>query len=347
MMEMTAGAQMEKETKAAEEAAVVVENLVKRYRVRKKDGWKTRRETITAVNGLSLAIKKGEIYGLIGPNGAGKTTTLKILSTLVLPDGGTCTVLGKDVVREAAAVRKIIGVSVGEFTRALYWRLTGLENLVFFAKLRGIKNPKERAEELIHLMGLEEWKNERVMKYSTGMKHKLSIAAALIHDPPILFLDEPLTGIDPVTAYQIKRFIKEHLSDRTIIWTSHNLYEIEEMCDRIGLLRRGRLVLEGPPEELKRNHWDYEKLVIVTPHREVFLEIDGARPVKNGVVIETRDMKKTLVHVGEILQRGVDVAEIHTVRPTLEEVFMKHVEEEKRGRKIEEEKEDLSGREKI
>ncbi len=317
---------MEAEIDSGSQDAIVMRNLVKKYRVKKRDNQSKKRE-ITALDQLSLSIRRGEIYGLIGQNGAGKTTTLKILSGLILPDKGECTVLGHDVVKEVGTVRKEIGVSVGEFTRALYWRLSGLENLLFFAKLRGIKKPKRRAMELVRLMDLEKWKDEKVMRYSTGMKHKLSIAIALLHNPPVLFLDEPLTGIDPVSAHQIKKFIREELSDKTIIWTSHNLFEIEEMCNRIGLLKRGKLILEGKAEDLKKAYWNYEKLIIKTSTPESFLELDGSSRTSTGVLIETNNLNKTMKHLGGILAHGAEVEEISTIRPTLEDIFMHEIEE--------------------
>ena len=321
---------MEREIHSENQDAIVIRNLMKKYMVRKGDK-KGKKMGITVVNQLSLSIRRGEIYGLIGPNGAGKTTTLKVLSGLILPDGGECTILGHDVVKEVATVRKEIGVSVGEFTRALYWRLSGLENLLFFARLRGIKKPRERAMDLITLMGLEEWKDEKVMRYSAGMKHKLSIAISLLHNPPVLLLDEPLTGIDPVSAHQIKKFIREELSDKTIIWTSHNLFEIEEMCDRIGIMKGGKLILEGKPEDLKNNYWDYDKLIIKTPTPEYFIELEGSKETPTGILMETKNLSETLKNIVRILADGAEVEEISTVRPTLEDIFMHEIGGENAG----------------
>jgi len=215
---------------------IEAKNLTKIYRRKKKE--------LKAIDKLSFNVRKGEIFGIIGPTGAGKTTTVKILSTLILPDEGNAYINGYDVVKDADRVKKIIGVVAGEFTRALYWRLTGRGNLEFFAKMRGLRNINERIDYLLELFNLKDYENELLMRYSTGMKHKLALAVALLHDPPILFLDEPLTGIDPLTAYEIKELIRREFKDKTIIWTSHNLYEIEEMCHRILLLNKGKKLLK-------------------------------------------------------------------------------------------------------
>lgn len=301
---------------------IVAEKLTKRFWKRGKT--RRKRGLITAVDKISFEIKKGEIFGLIGPNGAGKTTTIKMLSTLILPDEGRATINGYDVVREPGKVKTRIGVLAGEFTRALYWRLSGKRNLEFFAKLRNIWNAHERIEELLSLFGLKKWENELIMRYSTGMKHKLALAIALLSDPPILILDEPLTGIDPLTAYDIKKLIKETFRDKTIVWTSHNLYEIEEMCDRLALINNGKIILEGSPAELKRDYWDYGKIVIVSSSPEAFSAL-GEREGES-VIIKTKNTTKTFSEVLELTrEKNVEIKEIKTLRPTLEEIFIRCV----------------------
>ncbi|MDI6917121.1 MAG: ABC transporter ATP-binding protein [Thermoplasmatales archaeon] len=300
---------------------IVINNLTKTFT--RKNKKEKKKEKIVAVDHINLKINKGEIFGLIGPNGAGKTTTIKMLSTLILPDEGSMSVNGFDVVKDAEKVRNNLGVLAGEFTRALYWRLSGKQNLKFFANLRNMWDADERIDELIELFGLKEQENELIMKYSTGMKHKLALAVALLNDPPILFLDEPLTGIDPVTSFQLKNLIKDEFQDKTIIWASHNLYEIEEMCDRIALINDGKIVLEGSPEELKKKLWDYEKIVIVTDNTDAFTNINDVEIKNNVVEIKTKDVTNTLLGITNIVQKkNIRVEEIKTLRPTLEEIFM-------------------------
>ncbi|MCG2825742.1 MAG: ABC transporter ATP-binding protein [Thermoplasmatales archaeon] len=300
---------------------IVINNLTKTFTRKNKKS--KRKERIVAVDHINLKINKGEIFGLIGPNGAGKTTTIKMLSTLILPDEGAVSVNGYDVVKDAEKVRNNIGVLAGEFTRALYWRLSGKQNLKFFANLRNMWDADKRVDELIQLFGLKKQENELIMKYSTGMKHKLALAVALLNDPPILFLDEPLTGIDPVTSFQLKNLIKNKFRDKTIIWASHNLYEIEEMCDRIALINNGKIVLEGTPDNLKKRFWDYEKIVIVTDNTNAFTNINDVEIKNNVVEIKTKDVTNTLLEITNIVQKkNIKVEEIKTLRPTLEEIFM-------------------------
>lgn len=279
---------------------------------------------IIAVDHINLKIRKGEIFGLIGPNGAGKTTFLKMLSTLILPDEGTATVDGYDIVKDANVIKSKVSLLAGEYVRSLYWRLSGRQNLIFFANLRNIWNCKNRVDELIEMFNLKEYENELVMKYSTGMKHKLALAIGLLNDPPVLFLDEPLTGIDPFTSYEIKEIIRDKFRDKTIIWASHNLYEIEEMCDRVALINFGRIQIKGSPEELKNKYWGYEKIKIISDKSDAFEGIDKAEIKNDGVEIETNDLNKTLFEIMDIVKKeNIKIKEIKTVKPTLEEIFVK------------------------
>jgi ABC-2 type transport system ATP-binding protein len=286
---------------------------------------KKAKERVKALDNLSFSIDAGEIYGIIGPNGAGKTTLIKILSTLVLPDYGNASIMGFDVVSQEREVKPRIGVSVGEFTRTLYWRLTGRENLVFFARLKDVDDPLGRSAELLDFFGLNESADQKVMEYSMGMKHKLSIAQALLTDPDVLLLDEPLTGIDPITAYDIKSLIKEKMAEKTIIWTTHNLYEVEEMCDRVAIINRGVKILEGKPDELRRRFWGYEKLIISTPQPERFAHLDGAELGKDKVVVKTGDVSRVMIEIGRVVAEGASIIDIQTVKPSLEEIFMQAV----------------------
>lgn len=306
---------------------IKIKNLKKTFkrRVSKKE---KKYEIITAVNNIDLTIKKGEIFGLIGPNGAGKTTTLKILSTLVVPDSGTIKIDDLDIVKDADQIRRKIGLLTGEFARSLYWRLSGFENLKFFAKIKGIKQPERRVNEIIEMLRLEEYKNELVMKYSTGMKHKLALAISLLNDPSVLFLDEPLTGIDPVTAFEIKNLIKKDFKDKTIIWASHNLYEIEEMCDRIALINKGKIIIEGKPESLKKSHWDHTIIIVKTDKPEFFKQVLNCETEEETVKIKTNNVKKSLEEITQISKtKNVEIFDIKTLKPTLEDIFMEGVKD--------------------
>ena len=295
---------------------ITTQNISKTY--------KTKTGPIKAVQNLTISIEEGEIFGIIGPTGAGKTTILKILSTLILPDSGTATIHGYDIIEKEDQVKKHIGVVVGEFTRALYWRLTARENIEFFAKIKGINNPKEKTQQLLTRLNLKEHQHKQVMKFSTGMKHKLALAIALINDPPILILDEPLTGIDPITAYEIKQLIKNQFQNKTIIWASHNLFEIEEMCNRILLLRNGEKIIEGKVNELKKKYWNYEKIIIESDNIQPLLKIPLAKKIDtNKIEISTQNVNDTMQHIFQIIQTNdIIISEISTAKPSLENIFM-------------------------
>ncbi len=288
-------------------------------------------ETVKAVDHVNLRINKGEIFGLIGPNGAGKTTFVKVLSTLILPDSGTAFINGHDIIKEDAAVRSEVGVLPGEFSRSLYWRLTGKQNLRFFAELYNIQDDS-RINELIELFGLKGWEDDLLMKYSTGMKHKLALARALLNDPPVLLLDEPTTGIDPQASYEIKKLVRSELKDKTILWTSHNLYEIDEICSHIAMINKGRIVLEGKPEDIKREGLEYETITLVTESGEShwFSSIENATVVNEYMVeITTKSLKETLKEVLGITEtHDIIIKDLKTTAPTLEEVFIKRIKQE-------------------
>lgn len=289
------------------------------------------RETVKAVDHVNLKIREGELFGLIGPNGAGKTTFVKLLSTLILPDSGTAYINGHDIIKEDDVVRTQIGVLPGEFSRSLYWRLSGKQNLRFFAELYNIRDDS-RINYLITLFGLEDWADELLMKYSTGMKHKLALARALLNDPSVLLLDEPTTGIDPQASFEIKKLAKNELSDKTILWTSHNLYEIEEICDRIAMIKDGRIVMEGTPGDLKREGLERETITLVVEPGESawFSSVEGATVTNEYMVeITTSDLRKTLREILDITDdHGITIKDLRTTAPTLEEVFIKRIEEE-------------------
>lgn len=301
---------------------IEINGLTKTFKKRKSK--ESKEKKIIALDSINLTIDKGEIFGLIGPNGAGKTTFLKILSTVILPDGGTAFIDGHNVVDDSTIIKNKVSLLAGEFVRSLYWRLTGRENLKFFASLRNIWNPDERIDELIDLFGLKSHENELVMKYSTGMKHKLALAAGLLSDPPVVFLDEPLIGIDPVTAFEIKKIIKKDFKDKTIIWTSHNLNEIEEMCDRISLINNGRIALQGNPKKLMEDYWGYEKILLVCDNPKPFEVLKGVKIKGDVVEIETKNTHNVFLEIMEIAKKKkIEVKEIKTLKPTLEEIFMK------------------------
>ncbi len=226
--------------------AVEVENLSKIY---KKEG-----DTFFALKNINLCINKGEVFSILGPNGAGKTTLLKIISTLVLPSSGVVKINGYDICRNESKVRRIIGVSTG-FERSFYYRLSGYRNLLFFGSLYGIPRNilKNRIKLLLKEFDLDQAGYVPYMKYSMGMKKKLSIIRALLHDPDIFIFDEPMSSLDVKTVIKLRE--KIHLlkkSGKTIIIATHNIEEAEKVSDRIAVMNKGVIKKIGTPHELKK-----------------------------------------------------------------------------------------------
>src|ERR671914_1382046 len=199
---------------------------------------------VEAVRGVSFEIREGELFGLLGPNGAGKTTTIKMLITLLIPTAGEARVLGYDVVKDAREVRKRIGYVFGG-ERGVYERLSGYDNLRYFAELYGVPGREQRGriEELLELVGLKGREHERTEGYSRGMKQRLHIARGLLHDPQVVFLDEPTIGLDPVGARELRATIASlAAAGKTILLTTHYMFEADSLCDRIAVIAHGEIV---------------------------------------------------------------------------------------------------------
>jgi len=202
-----------------------------------------------ALKDISLSVMKGEIFGLLGPNGAGKTTLMKILATLILPDGGTGNISGYDLIRQSRQIRRIIGL-VNTSDRSFYWRLTGRQNLDFFAALHNLtgKEKGNRVKTLLELVGLEEKAETQFMKYSSGQKQRLALARALLSDPDILLMDEPMQNLDPIASSAFIRMTVDVLKEeegKAILWCTHNLREAEEICSRIAIIHQGSVIASG------------------------------------------------------------------------------------------------------
>jgi len=320
--------------------AIVAKNVVKRYITRVRKGLvRSVKKIIEALRGVSFEVRHGEVVGLLGPNGAGKTTAVKIIATLLLPDDGEVYVEGFDVVREANEVRKRIGLLLS-VEKGFYGKLTGRENLEYFGALYGIPRSvlRRRIDELMKLLELDKLgaSSRLYEEYSLGMKARLGLARALLKDPPILLLDEPTLGLDPPSARKIRSVVKELARNgKAVLYTTHNMFEAEIVCDRILLINRGKIVAEGSPEELKSKIPQMRTVVVYVrgfnPNDvERVAELVGVKP-SLGIDEEGFAMLKFQVRKPEevlndivkgIAKLGCEIARLRIEEPTLEDVFL-------------------------
>ncbi len=210
-------------------------------------------KTLMAVDKVSFSVPAGEVYGLLGPNGAGKTTTLRMLATLLRLDGGTATVNGFDVARQAEEVRRCIGVVNGGM--GLYDRLTGQEVLQYFGEFYGMSRQAvaKRTKDLDDLLHLGDTLSRRTSDFSTGMKQKIVIARAVLHDPAVIFFDEATSGLDVMARRAVLDFVKAYPgSERAVIYSTHVMSEVEELCDRVAIIYKGRMIAEGSVADLRQ-----------------------------------------------------------------------------------------------
>jgi ABC-2 type transport system ATP-binding protein len=301
-------------------AAIEVRGLVKRF------------GDVVAVAGIDFEVRRGELFGFLGPNGAGKTTTINLLTGLARPDAGSVRIAGIDCSRDGKAAQHLMGIVPDESN--LYPELTGLENLCFCGALYGLprREREARARELLETFGLADAAGRKFAAYSRGMKRRLTIAAGIIHRPPILFLDEPTTGIDVASARQIRGLISNLTAGGTTVFlTTHYIEEAERLCGRIAFIVSGRIVRIDTVEDLMRQ----------TDGRHVvqFAISKGAAGLCESIVTEFPDLQchavsdaavrvesREPVRIGPLVRfledRGAEVAEARKVRPSLEDVFV-------------------------
>jgi len=341
--------------------AIETINLVKRYPTSAKNvsgrhpwmAWQVggirdllsrKKGFVQALNGVNLKVYHGEVFGLLGPNGAGKTTLIKILCTLVLPDGGEVYVNGYDVVREPNKVLRNLQAVLGD-PRGFDWRLSARANLEFYATLYGLPKDyaRKRIEELLDFMGLLERANDMYQRFSTGMARKLQLCRALLLDTPILLFDEPTAGLDPISAVDFRHLLKDKLAKsegRTIFITTHNMWEAQTMCDRVAIINRGEIIACDKPENLGR---------YVNPIKRYAFILDansGQSSILEGFMREASSLSGIinlrLLHEGDSLKvvaiidkdfyisdildiavrRGIKIKDIESYEPSLEEAFI-------------------------
>jgi len=318
---------------AGNNKAVVVKDLEKRF------------GSFIAVNRVSFEVSKGEIFGFLGPNGAGKSTTIRMLCGILMPSGGTGTVAGFDVRTEAEQIKAHIGYMSQKFS--LYEDLTVEENIDFYSGIYCItpEKKKERKEWVIEMAGLKEHRQSRTAILSGGWKQRLALGCAILHEPPIIFLDEPTSGVDPISRRQFWNLIYE-LSGKgvTVFVTTHYMDEAE-YCDRIGLIYRGELTAIGTPEVLKTELMQEDVLEIACDRpKDAMGEIEklpGIREVAlfgKGLHVVAVDGEAAIAAIRSVLgEKGYQVEHIEKIVPSLEDVFVSLIEARDRAEKAQQE----------
>jgi ABC-2 type transport system ATP-binding protein len=289
-------------------------------------------DEVKAVAGVDFDVREGELFGFLGPNGAGKTTTINMLTGLARPDSGTIRIGGIDCAGNPKAAQHLIGVVPDESN--LYPELTGLENLCFCGALYGMakRDRRVRARELLERFQLAEAAGRKFAGYSRGMKRKLTIAAGIIHSPPILFLDEPTTGIDVASARQIRQMIADlNAAGTTIFLTTHYIEEAERLCHRIAFIVRGRIVRIDTVEDLMRLTQGHYVVQLAVSNNvaglceaivAVFPNLQCQAVTGGGIRVESSEPVRVGPLVRLLEDRGAEVSEARKVRPSLEDVFV-------------------------
>ncbi len=299
--------------------AIEVKNLTKRF------------DKFTAVHKLNLKINEGEIFGLLGPNGAGKTTTLSMLATLLPPTEGSATVNGFDVRKQSSKVRHSIGFVFQDPSSDEL--LTGRENLYLHALMYGVEGKKinQKIDEVLKLVDLTDRQNERMKRYSGGMRRRLELARGLLHEPKILFLDEPTLGLDPQTREHIWGYIKRLSKEKkvTIIITTHYMEEADQLCDRLAIIDHGKIVALDTPSKLKKSlGGDVVRIRIQKPNVKALRSLKYVKNIKHQDGVLSFTVNDAGTHLQEILKRIGKAESVESRSPTLQDVFINLTGEE-------------------
>lgn len=286
-----------------------------------------------AVKNLNMFIEKGEIVGLLGPNGAGKSTAISMLSSLVEPTSGDVRFHNKSMIKSPSPLRKVIGMVPQEI--ALYTDLTAEENLQFFGRIYRLKGLglQRKIDEVLDQIGLTDRRKDVVKTFSGGMKRRLNIGVALLHDPEFIIMDEPTVGIDPQSRNYILETVKRLNIEKqmTVLYTSHYMEEVEFLCNRIYIMDQGNLIASGTKDEIKRI-LSSEKAISIKAERwnESFIDVVKQNPMVNRVKVEEKEMTimvakevnlfSSLIELAE--ETGIELSSVDTKTPTLEDVFL-------------------------
>ncbi|GHO43682.1 ABC transporter ATP-binding protein [Ktedonospora formicarum] len=264
-----------------------------------------------AVNGVSFSARRGEIFGLLGPNGAGKTTTIRMLTGQIIPSGGKARVAGFDIVQQQRELKRVIGVVFED--QNLYERLSARLNLEFSCNLYGV--PKTRVDEVLDMVKLRDRAKDPIRTFSNGMKQRIMIARALLHQPQVLFLDEPSRGLDPISAREVRQTVKELCQQgMTILLTTHLMEEADQLCQRVAFINNGQIVANDTPRHLKLAHGEHTMIVTLE------CEANGETALQDRVL--SLDSATDQVQLETWMREGV-VRAVHSNEASLEEVFIK------------------------
>lgn len=304
-----------------EDIAVKIEALTKKF------------GDFVAVDGISLAVKRGEVFGFLGPNGAGKSTTIKMLCGLLLPTSGKGFVAGYDIMKESEEIKKTIGYMSQKFS--LYDDLTVVENISFFSGIYGVLNSKkkERMEWVLEMAGLKDRKDAITRTLPGGFKQRLALGCAVLHEPPIIFLDEPTSGVDPISRRNFWNLIYEMSKAGTTVFVTTHYMDEADYCDRLALIYRGKIIAEGTPDELRKERMKHNVLEIEVDRFVEAMEIlqkEGIEAAIFGNLIHAvvADARSGIPRVKRILESSnIKVAGIEKISPSLEDVFVTLIEE--------------------
>jgi ABC-2 type transport system ATP-binding protein len=312
---------------------ITTENLTKEFLKAKKEA------PITAVDGLNLEVKQGEVFGFLGPNGAGKTTTVRLLCSLIAPTRGRAVINGLEVGKDDQEIRRSVGILTE--TPGMYERLSAEKNLTIFARLYGVANIAGQVEKYLRMLGLWERRFDEVGSFSKGMRQKLAIARALLHEPKVLFLDEPTSGLDPEAAKLVRDFIEELKSEGTTIFLcTHNLDEADRLCQRIAIFKT-RLITVDSPAALRQQLYGRKVVFHLSSLDPAWVPLIQALPfVKEARAMENRLLvgldnpeEQNPVIIRKLVEAGAAVQFVGEIRHSLEDIYLQmiHDSQEKKG----------------
>ena len=313
---------------------IKTQGLTKKFMIGKKE-----ESELIAVDGLSLEVEPGEVFGFLGPNGAGKTTTVRMLTGLIRPTSGSAQIAGFELGKNDTEIRRNVGILTE--SPGMYERLTAEKNLNIFANLYDVPDVEKSVDKYLSMLGLWERRNDAVGSFSKGMRQKLAVARALIHEPQILFLDEPTTGLDPEASKTVRDFIEELKTEgRTIFMTTHNLDEAEKLCDRVGIFQQRLLTVDSPTnlrEKMYGRRVVFHLRELQPAWVDLVSNISGTGNIEvaeNKLVVSLKDPEESNPEIIRVLvMAGAQVQFVGEIRHSLEQIYLEMLNSSERGQK--------------